>query len=174
MCRPAWSESVRTGQEVLLVDGLQQHHDRSLRHLVLEGRDAERPLRTICLGDVAAAHRRSSVATRLDAVEEVEKVRLQLFRIVGRRGSVDARRAILAGSSIGFQHPFQIEDVMQRGERPVAVRPRHVGYPSAFRRQVCGIQRSLPCFPSMGLSLMAPPFPCMGPGGPGSPRSAVL
>ncbi|EJW10224.1 hypothetical protein A33M_0294 [Rhodovulum sp. PH10] len=40
---------------------------------------------------------------------------------------------------------------MQRGERPVAVRPRHIGYPLAFRGQVHGTQSSLPCFPSMAL-----------------------
>jgi hypothetical protein len=59
---------------------------------------------------------------------------------------------------VGFQHPVQIEDMVQRGERPVAVRPRHVGYPSPFRGQVCGTQGSLPCFPSMGLSSRRPPF----------------
>src|SRR5215212_3999317 len=158
MRRPAWPKAIRAGQEVLLIDGLQQHDDRPLRHLVLEGRNAERPLRAIRFGDVAAAHRRSLVAARLDAVEEVEKVRLQRLRILGRRDPVDARRPILAGGPIGFQHPVQVEDVVQRGERPVAVRPRHVGYPSPCRGQVCGTQSSLPCFPSMGLSSWRLPF----------------
>jgi site-specific DNA recombinase len=60
--RPAWSEAVRARQEILLVDGLQQHDDRPLRHLVLEGHDAKRPLRPIRLRDVRAARRRGLVA----------------------------------------------------------------------------------------------------------------
>src|SRR6266567_6168751 len=44
MSRPLGPEAVRAGQEVLLVDGLQSHHDRSLCHLIFEGRDAQRPL----------------------------------------------------------------------------------------------------------------------------------
>jgi len=46
---------------------------------------------------------------------------------------------------------------MQRGERPASVRSRQFGYPSPFRGQVRGIQSSLPCFPSMGLSSRRPP-----------------
>jgi hypothetical protein len=45
---------------------------------------------------------------------------------------------------------------MQRGERPASVRSRQFGYPSPFRGQVRGIQSSLPCFPSMGLSSRRP------------------
>ncbi len=47
--------------------------------------------------------------------------------------------------------------MVQRRERPVSMRPRQFGYPSPFRGQVCGIQCSLPCFPSMGLSSWRPP-----------------
>src|SRR5215210_3241640 len=140
MRRPAWAKAIRAGQEVLLINSFQQHDDRPLCHLVLEGRNAERPLRSIRLRDVAAAHRRSLVAARLDAVEEVEKVRLQRLRILGRRDPVDARRPILAGGPVGFKHPVQ------------------VGYPSPCRGQVCGTQSSLPCFPSMGLSSWRLPF----------------
>ena len=56
-------EAVRAGQKVLLVDGLQNHGDRSLRYLVFESRNAERPLRTVRLGDVGPAHRRRVIAT---------------------------------------------------------------------------------------------------------------
>jgi hypothetical protein len=44
MGRPLRPEAERAVQEVLLVDRLQQHHDRPLRHLVLERRNAQRPL----------------------------------------------------------------------------------------------------------------------------------
>lgn len=48
--------------------------------------------------------------------------------------------------------------MVQRGERPISVRPRQFGYPSPFRGQGHGTQGSLPCFPSMALSSRRPPF----------------
>ena len=36
---------------------------------------------------------------------------------------------------------------MQRGQRPLGVLPRQIGYPLSFRGQVIGTQSSLPCFP---------------------------
>ena len=48
-------EAVRAVQEVLLVDGLQQHRDRALQHLILEGRNANGSrLLPISLRDVHA------------------------------------------------------------------------------------------------------------------------
>lgn len=41
---------------------------------------------------------------------------------------------------------------MQRGQYPLGVFPRQIGYPLSFRGQVRGTQGSLPCFSSMGLS----------------------
>ena len=41
---------------------------------------------------------------------------------------------------------------MQRGQHPLGMFPRQIGYPLSFRGQVCGTQRSLPCFSSMGLN----------------------
>src|SRR5262245_26647542 len=54
MSRATRPEAVRAGKKVLLVDGLQHHDNRSLRHLILEGWKAERPKRagSIALGDV--------------------------------------------------------------------------------------------------------------------------
>src|SRR5271166_2953889 len=40
--RPSGPEAVRTGVEVLLVNGLQQHDDRPLQDLVLQSRDTDR------------------------------------------------------------------------------------------------------------------------------------
>src|SRR5215813_4911304 len=54
MSRATRSEAVRAGKKILLVDGLQHHDNRPLRHLVLEGWKAEWPKRSgsIALGDV--------------------------------------------------------------------------------------------------------------------------
>ena len=42
--------------------------------------------------------------------------------------------------------------MMQRGQHPLGMLPRQIGYPLSFRGQVCGTQSSLPCFSSMGLT----------------------
>jgi hypothetical protein len=60
-------------------------------------RDAERPTRTIRLGNICPADRRCFVATRLDAIQEVQEIGFQVCRIVVRRHTVDARSTILAG-----------------------------------------------------------------------------
>ena len=114
MRRPPRPEAKRAGQEVLLVDRLQHHDDRPLRHLVLKGRDAERPIRSIRLRNVDPAHRRGDIAAGLDALQQVQKIGLKVRFVVGRCHSVDAGRTILARQPVGFLHPFQIDDVMQR------------------------------------------------------------
>jgi len=40
---------------------------------------------------------------------------------------------------------------MQRGQRPLRMLPRQIGYPLSFRGQVRGVQVPLPCFSSMAL-----------------------
>jgi hypothetical protein len=47
---------------------------------------------------------------------------------------------------------------MQRGQYPLGMLPRQIGYPLSFRGQVCGTQRSLPCFSSMALNAWWLPF----------------
>ena len=137
MGRAPGPEAIRARQKVLLVDGFQHHDDRSLRHLVFEGRDAERPSRAVCLGDVCPAHRRRLVAAGLDAIDEVAEIGVQLRLVVRRRHTVDASRPILARPLVGLPHPFQIDDVVQRGQHFSGLAPRQFGYPSPFRGQVC-------------------------------------
>ena len=69
--RPPGPEPVRARQEICLVDRFQQHHDRPLRHLVLEGRDAEWPHPAVRLRDVVPTDRRRLLAARLDALQQV-------------------------------------------------------------------------------------------------------
>ena len=66
-------------------------------HLVLEGRNAERPLRSIRFRNIGAPYRRSDVAARPDAIKEVLQVGLQVRLISVRGHAVDTGRAILAG-----------------------------------------------------------------------------
>src|SRR5215510_3165157 len=154
MSRATRPEAVRTGKKILLVDGLQHHDDRPLCHLILEGWKAERPKRSgsISLGDVHPPDRRRLIAARLDALQEVRKIGLQVLRILCRCHTIDAGSTILAGEPVGFPHPFQVEDVVQRGQCHPAFGSRQFSYPLPFRGQVCKAQGPLPCFPSAVLS----------------------
>src|SRR5262245_16303177 len=153
MSRATRPEAVRTGKKILLVDGLQHHDDRPLCHLILEGWKAERPKRSgsIALGDVHPPDRRRLITARLDALQEVRKVGPQVSRILCRRHTVDSGSTILAGEPVGFPHPLQIEDVVQRGQCHPAFCSFQFSYPPPFRGQVCKTQSSLP-------SSRRPPF----------------
>jgi hypothetical protein len=133
MRRTLWSEAVRARQEVLLVDGFQDHCDCSLRYLVFECRDAERPLRTVRLGNVGSAYRRRLVAAGFDALQEVPQVGLKVRLVFRRRHSVDARRPILAGPYVGFSHPFEVDDMLQREQHCSRLFPCQFDYPLPFR-----------------------------------------
>ena len=98
------------------------------------------------------------ITARLDALQEVRKVGLQVSLILCRRHTVGTRGTILAGEPVGFPHPLQIEDVVQRGQCHPAFCSCQFSYPLPFRGQVCKTQSSLPCCPSAVLSSRRPPF----------------
>jgi hypothetical protein len=160
MGRAAGPEAIRAGEEVLLVDRLQHHRYSALRHLVFEGRDAERPLRAVRFRDVGPAHRRCVIAARANAIQEVRQIGLEVRFVVRRRHAVDARGTILARQPIGLLHPVQIDDVVQRAESYPRFRPRQFGYPLPVRGQVCRAQGPLPCFASTVLYSWR--FPSLG------------
>src|SRR5215831_1321708 len=93
-------------------NGLQHHRDCSLCDLVFECRDAERPLRTISLGDVDSAHWWRLIASGFDAFQEVPKVCLKVRFILLRRYAINARGPILAGPYVGLSHPFEVDDMV--------------------------------------------------------------
>src|SRR5262249_34902596 len=150
MSRATRPEAVRAGKKVLLGDGLQHHDNRPLRHLIFEGWKAEGPKRSssIALGDVHPPDRRCLVAAGLDALQEVPKVGLQVLRVLCRCHTIDAGSTVLAGEPVGFPHPIQVEDVVQRGQCHPAFGSCQFSYPLPFRGQVCKAQGPLPCFPS--------------------------
>src|SRR5262245_7337849 len=158
MSRATWPEAVGAGKKVLLVHCLQNHDNRPLAYLVLESWNAERPTRSIRLRNICPPNRRRLVAARLDASQEVQKIGLQVFRVVSRPHTVDAGGTILAGEPEGFFKPFQIDDMVQRGQSHPTFRSCQFSYPLPFRGQVCETQSPLPCFPSTALSSWHPSF----------------
>ena len=150
---PPGPETMRAGQEVLLVNRFQEHQDGPLRHLVLEGRDAERPLRAVRFRDVVPANRRCHIAARLDPAQQALKVGLQFPLVVGCRLAVDPRRPILPRPAERLPQPVPVEQVVQGREHPLRVLPRLFGYPLLFRERVCGTHGFLQRFPSVILSM---------------------
>src|SRR6516162_1540990 len=63
-----------------------------------------------------------------------------------------------AGEPVGLLHPFQIDEVVQRGQRHTSLRSCQFSYPLSFRGQVCEAQGPLPCFPPTVLSTWHPSF----------------
>src|SRR5215813_4092310 len=173
MSRATRPEAVRAGKKVLLVDGLQHHDDRSLCHLIFEGWKTEGPERfsSIALGDVHPPDRWRLVAAGLDALQEVGKIGLQVLRIVCRHHTVDTGSTILAGEPVGFPHPIQVEDVVQRGQCHPAFRSCQFSYPLAVSWTGLRDPKFSPMLPVSGSLHAAPPFPRLGPGESGSPTS---
>src|SRR5215510_15703154 len=157
MSRATGPETVRARKKVLLVDGFQHHDNRPLTHLVFEGWKAEWPTRPIRLGYIYPSDRRRLIAARLEALQEIQKIGLQVLRILRRSDTVDTESTILAGEPVRFPHPFQVDDVVQRGQSHPSFRSCQFGYPLPFRGQVSETQSSLPCCPSAVLSARHPP-----------------
>jgi hypothetical protein len=87
---PPGSEPVAEAQERRLKDRRQEHHHRCLDDLVLQGRDAERPLSAIRLGDVPAAGWQRSVGACMNAGVEVDEVGLEALRVAIPGQLIDA------------------------------------------------------------------------------------
>src|SRR4029077_19809504 len=157
MRRAARSEPERARKKVLLVDELQHHDNRPLTYLILEGWKAKGAARSIRLRNICSPDRRRLLTARLDATSECQEMALEFVCIFCRRHTVDAGSTILAGESVGFLQPFQIEDVVQCGQSHPSLRSCQFSYPLPFRGQVCKAHGPLPCFPSAVLSARRTP-----------------
>jgi hypothetical protein len=76
------------------------------------------------MSDALAALR----ATQLDAVQKVQEIGFEVSRIVVRRHTVDARNTILAGQPVGFFHPLQVDNMLQRSQRRSSIRSCQFSY----------------------------------------------
>src|ERR1044071_1343569 len=70
VCGPTWAEPVRAGQEVLLVNGIQHHRDRPLKHFIFKRRDSKGTRCPVSLGDFDSPDRWRVVRARLEAIEQ--------------------------------------------------------------------------------------------------------
>jgi len=97
-------EAIRAVQKVLLVDCLQYHRHRLLKHLVFKRRYPYRAdFRPVPFRNVHAPHRRRSVGVSgLRSVEQLLEIALQLSRILLRRLAIHSHRAVLAHAPIGL------------------------------------------------------------------------
>src|SRR5215469_16756332 len=82
---------------------------------------------------------RKSNDCALQSGGEVLKIGLEVSLIFLRRNAVDARRPILAGPHVGFSHPLEIDDMVQREQHRSRLLPRQFDYPMPFRQQVCRV-----------------------------------
>ena len=157
-------ETVRAVVEVLLVNRLQEHHDRPLKHFVFQRRDADGAgLSASALRDMHPSHRRRPVHTRLRAFQEQSEVDLQVLLVVRRRLAVHPRRAVFARPPIGFSQPCQIEVLVQRSQSLLRHLLRQLCYPLLSRRHEFGVR----CLRHVSLQRSdnsTPRFPPPGPG----------
>jgi hypothetical protein len=88
--------------EVLLVDRLQHHRDRTLEDLVLKRRYAERARAPVALRDVHATNGRCAVRTRTKASEQRLEVLLEIAPVLLRRLPVHTHRCVLTRAPVRF------------------------------------------------------------------------
>ena len=144
---------MRARLEIGLVHRLHEHRNRSLRHLVLQRRNAERSQRAVRLGVVVPPDRRCDIAPGLDPARQVQQVGLQVRLLLRCRHAVNPCRAILAHPPIRLPHPVKIQVAVQSREHLVRVIPRQFGYPPMLCVRVCGTHRFLQRFPPVVLSM---------------------
>src|ERR1700686_4250829 len=74
-----WSESIREAKKILLVDGLQNVHDRLLDDFVLQTQNAEWPLGAVRLRDVCPFGRPGSIAAPMHSLVQVFQFLFERF-----------------------------------------------------------------------------------------------
>src|SRR6185436_18835442 len=118
VCGTPRPEAIREAVERLLVHRFENHRNRTLQHLVLEGGDADGTcFHAIALRDVYPPPRRRTICPGLRTVEEQPEVTLQLLRVRLRSDSVDSRGAVLSRSAVCLSYPVRVDVVGQRRQR---------------------------------------------------------
>ena len=87
-------ESIREPEEIFLGDRVQQRGHRPLDNLVLKGRNRDRTLPSIGLGDVDPPARQCPVRSPLDPVVQILEIALEICRVVRPRQPIHTRRGV--------------------------------------------------------------------------------
>src|SRR5207244_227315 len=109
-------EPVREPEEILLVDRVQHLDNRTLDDLVLQRRDAQRPLPSIRLWDVSAPRRQRPVAPPVDALVQVLELFLKPLPVLRPRHPVHSGGRLSLQPEVGLPQQIDIDMVEQRGE----------------------------------------------------------
>jgi hypothetical protein len=132
MRAPASTKAVRAVVNILFVDRFQEHHDRSLDHVVLKHRLTNRTLAPILLGEPYPLDGWGFIPPASQALLEVLEVCVELRSILLRRYPVDAGSARLARPVRGFLEEVFVNQVRQRREDAVWILGGLRGNPLEF------------------------------------------
>src|SRR6516164_1905588 len=100
---------------------------------IIPNANCMRCIMRVRLGDVGSAYRWRLIVPGFDALQEVPKVCLEVRLIVPGRDTIDTCCSILAGPYVGFSHPFEVDDMVQREQHRSQLPPRQFDYPIPFR-----------------------------------------
>src|SRR4051794_22154698 len=109
-------EPVAEPQELRLVDRREDRHHRGLDDLVLDGGDAERPLRAIRLWDVPPARRQGPVGAPMNARVQISEVSVKVCRVVHPCHAVDPWSRALLQIEEGLPQDVDRDVVQERCE----------------------------------------------------------
>ena len=115
------SKAIRAVVEVLLVDRFSPHRYRSLDHLVLERRLADRALAPVVLRDPDTLHGRGLRASTTETLLQVAQVLVEVFGIGLRRDPVNPWGAGLPRVAIGLAQEVLVDQVGQGRKDPIGI-----------------------------------------------------
>src|SRR5260370_21311 len=174
MSRPPRPIGIRAVQKVLFVDRSQHHRHRDLKDFVLERRDAQGPLGSVCLRYVGAPYRRCPVTPALGPLFEPVEILLQVLSVLFCRLMVDPSSPVLPRPFVRFQQELNV-DVMRQGFECFSPVPScQFCYPIQSRADGSGVLCLCHLSPPRFRLFPASRFPPPGPIGFGSPFSSVL
>ena len=93
---------VRKAEEIHLVDGVKNRHQRMLNDLVLQGGNAQRPHASIRLGDVGPFGGLGTISPAMNSLMQVVQAAHQSILVVSPCHTVDARSSL----------PFEVKETV--------------------------------------------------------------
>ena len=114
------SEPIGEPQEVLFVNLVEDRHHGVLDDLVLQGRDAQRPLPPVGFRDVGSLGRLRSIRSPMDSAMQVRQPRLEVRLVLLPRHAIHSGRSVPLERVVAVPQQIDRDVVEQRGEpRPL-------------------------------------------------------